>query len=55
MSFIFLPNLSVHAGHLVRWGTVGDKQNGSLKEYTGLAEIPSDCPVSYKRIRLGRF
>ena len=28
---------------------------GPLKEYTGLAEIPSDGPVSYKRIRLGRF
>ena len=27
----------------------------SLKEYTGLAEIPSDGPLSYKRIRLGRF
>ena len=26
-----------------------------LKEYTGLAEIPSDGPLSYKRIRLGRF
>ena len=23
--------------------------------YTGLAEIPSDGPLSYKRIRLGRF